>query len=68
MVTNAEITEMRQALQVVGMNINKLQAENKQLRHEVDTTHGLWCIDKDPKEVDLNWIRANAFQLKEIKP
>lgn len=34
------------------------------LRHEYDSTRGLWCIDKDPKEVDLDWIRGNAFQLK----
>jgi len=35
----------------------------KALQHEYDTTRGLWCIDRDPKEVDLDWIRENAFQL-----
>lgn len=35
----------------------------KQLQHEYDSTRGLWCIDKDPKEVDIEWIRKNAFQL-----
>ena len=37
--------------------------ELTRLRHEYDSTRGLWCIDKDPKEVDLEWIRKNAFQL-----
>ena len=41
--------------------------ERKRLRHEVDTTRGLWCIDRDPKEVDLDWIRRNAFQLQALK-
>ncbi len=34
------------------------------LQHEYDSTRGLWCIDRDPKEVDIEWIRDNAFQLK----
>jgi len=33
------------------------------LRHEYDSTRGLWCIDKDPNDVDIEWIRENAFQL-----
>ena len=37
------------------------------LQHEYDSTRGLWCIDKDPKDVDIEWIRRNAFQLGEIK-
>jgi hypothetical protein len=36
----------------------------KALQHEYDSTRGLWCIDRDPKEVDIEWIRRNAFQLK----
>ena len=37
----------------------------KALQHEYDSTRGLWCIDKDPKDVDIEWIRENAFQLTE---
>ena len=28
-----------------------------------DTTSGLWCIDRDPKEVTKEWIEENAFQI-----
>ena len=38
-----------------------------QLQHEYDSTRGLWCIDRDPKGVDLVWIRENAFQLTDPK-
>ena len=37
----------------------------KQLQHEYDTTRGLWCIDRHPDEVDYEWIKKNAFQLKD---
>ena len=35
----------------------------KQLQHEYDSTRGLWCIDKNLKEADIDWIRENSFQL-----
>ena len=47
--------------------IKQLQTEIdrlKELQHEYDSTRGLWCIDRDPKEVDIEWIRKNSFQLK----
>jgi hypothetical protein len=34
------------------------------LQHEYDSTRGLWCIDRNPSEVDHEWIKKNAFQLK----
>ena len=37
----------------------------KELQHEYDTTRGLWCIDRNPEEVDYDWIKRNAFQLKD---
>ncbi len=37
----------------------------KQLQHEYDTTRGLWCIDRHPAHVDYEWIKKNAFQLKD---
>jgi len=37
----------------------------KQLQHEYDTTRGLWCIDRHPADVDYEWIKKNAFQLKD---
>jgi hypothetical protein len=37
----------------------------KQLQHEYDTTRGLWCIGRNPAEVDYEWIKRNAFQLQD---
>jgi hypothetical protein len=37
----------------------------KQLQHEYDTTRGLWCIDRNPADVDYEWIKENAFQLED---
>ena len=31
------------------------------------STSGLWCIDREPKDVDYKWIIENSFQLKESK-
>lgn len=36
----------------------------EQLSYYHDTTVGLWCIDRDPKDVSIEWIRENAFQLE----
>jgi hypothetical protein len=50
---------------------NKLVGEEskmatyKQLKNEYDTTRGLWCIDRNPAEVDYDWIKRNAFQLED---
>lgn len=33
------------------------------LQHEYDSTRGLWCFDRDPKDVSIEWIRKNSFQL-----
>lgn len=43
---------------------NKLSYD-KLLEH-YDFTLGLWCIDRNPNEVDIDWIRQNAFQPKPI--
>src|SRR5712671_752379 len=37
----------------------------KELQHEYDTTRGLWCIDRNPAEVDYDWIKRSAFQLSD---
>ena len=34
------------------------------LQHEVDSTRGLWCIDRDPMDVGIGWIRDHAHKLK----
>ena len=35
----------------------------KKYQHEYESTRGLWCIDQNPADVDLEWIRKHAFQL-----
>ncbi|MDR0830389.1 MAG: hypothetical protein LBN95_09830 [Prevotellaceae bacterium] len=37
--------------------------ELENLRYHKDTSVGLWCIDRNPKEVSKEWINENAFQL-----
>lgn len=34
------------------------------LKHYRDTSVGLFCIDKNPKDVTKEWIDKNSFQLK----
>ena len=50
--------------------VEMLEKENKELKekiknlqHEYDTSRGLWCIDKSPQDVSIEWVRENAFQL-----
>lgn len=39
------------------------QPTYEQLREYYDSTYGTWMIDRDPKDVDIDWIRENAFQI-----
>lgn len=34
------------------------------MQHYIDTSEGLWCIDRNPSEVSKEWINENAFRLK----
>ena len=43
--------------------ILQLEARIRELEYYQDTTIGLWCIDRNPKEVTKEWIEENAFQL-----
>jgi len=45
------------------LEISMLTEKIKTLQHEYDTSRGLWCVDKNPNENDLDWIRSNCFQL-----
>lgn len=35
----------------------------KRMKHHIDTSDGLWCIDQPPKTVSKEWIEQNAFRL-----
>ena len=52
-------TLLEKALYVIRQHESTI----KKLQHEYDSTRGLFCIDRDPKDVDIEWIRENAFQL-----
>jgi len=39
----------------------------KMLIHDYGSTRGSWCIDRDPKDVDIQWIRRNAVRLEDMK-
>ena len=45
------------------LEISQLKETVKNLQHEYDTSRGLWCIDKSPQDVSIQWVRNNAFQL-----
>ena len=51
-------------IQVIESEYMSMLDELEHLRHFKDTTVGLWCVDQDPKEKSLDWIREHAFQLK----
>lgn len=40
----------------------------EELEHYYDSTCGLWAIDRDPKQVTLEWIVENVFQLGDTIP
>ena len=57
----------------VEIKQNKEDMEEKkltyeELEHYYDSTCGLWVIDRDPKQVTLEWIVENAFQLGDTIP
>lgn len=35
----------------------------EQLLYYYDTSCGCYCIDKDPHDIDIDWIRENAWEL-----
>lgn len=57
----------------VEIKQNKEDMEEKkltyeELEHYYDSTCGLWAIDRDHKQVTLEWIVENAFQLGDTIP
>ena len=41
----------------------ELDKVTNQFNHYKISTSGLWCIDKDPKTVDHEFIKKNSWQL-----
>lgn len=35
----------------------------KGLQHDKDSSTGLWCVDRDPKDTNIDWIREHTFRL-----
>ena len=38
----------------------------RQPSDEFDRPRSLWCMDRDPVDVDYEWIKRNAYPLKDI--
>lgn len=60
------IIDIRAKQNKEDMKEKKLTYE--ELEHYYDSTCGLWAIDRDPKQVTLEWIVENAFQLGDTIP
>ena len=39
----------------------------EQPQSESGNTRPRWCIDRNPADVDYEWIKRNAFQLKDVR-
>lgn len=46
--------------------MEKKELTYEQLRQYYDTSCGCFVIDRNPKDVDIDWIRKNAYQLTPI--
>ena len=57
--TNEMFVEIKQNKE----NMEEKKLNYEELEHYYDSTCGLWAIDRNPKEVTLEWIVENAFQL-----
>lgn len=42
--------------------------EYQDLNHFVDTTVGLYAIDRNPEDVDNDWILKNNVRIKDLLP
>lgn len=54
-------------IEQLELEVAQLKETVKKLQHEYDATRGLWCIDRNPKDVSIDWVRENAFQLTHSK-
>ena len=43
-------------------NCKKLKKQLDKAIYELATIYGAWCIDRDPNEASIDWIRENAFR------
>jgi hypothetical protein len=39
------------------------EKELKELRHFKDSNTGLWAIDRNPNDVNHEWIKEHSFQI-----
>jgi len=62
------ITESNKGLFCPHAKRDQLRTEAaaiQKARMDLDFVRGLYCIDRDPKDIaTLDWIRKNAFQVK----
>lgn len=51
--------------QIAIIASRKIDVDFMKLQHHKDTTIGLYAIDRNPTEVDYDWILKNNFQIQE---
>lgn len=61
--THEQVRQSIEWMQKIEAMESEQDSELKMLRHYYNSTKGLYCIDRDPNEVDIEWIRKNAFRL-----
>ena len=59
-----DIRESQEWMLKIIASESSQQEELEALRYYYNSTKGLYCIDRDPSEVDIEWIRKNAFRLE----
>ena len=59
-----EICVGRFFVRVLPENSKETKLSYEELEHFYNSKVGLWAIDRNPYDVGLDWIRENAFQLR----
>ena len=61
--THEQVKQSIEWMQKIEVMEAEQDSELEMLRYYYNSTKGLYCIDRDPNEVDIEWIRNNAFRL-----
>ena len=61
--THEQVRQSIEWMQKIEVMESEQDSELEMLRHYYNSIKGLYCIDRDPNEVDIEWIRKNAFRL-----
>lgn len=62
--THEQVRQGIEWMQKIEVMEAEQDSELEMLRYYYNSTKGLYCIDKDPNEVDIEWVRKNVFRLE----